>query len=268
LAKYHHLDERKDFRRILDRYADICAKDSVALSRSELPVQEQREKPNRLGFTIGTDQQLDALVATRDFKIEALKFAQNRGVLVFGFWHGLQVYGVTDKSGNVIELRRLDNQLFPAVESVGLQQRKSHSIKGSRKNWPLGILETAESPQLLLCEGVPDFLAAHQIIQDEGKIEKWAPVAMLSASSLIGDDALPSFTGKHVRIIPHVDPAGLKAASRWRKQLLKVGAAKVDFVDLSKFNNADGARIKDLCDFKHLHAAYYENEQEKWRILE
>lgn len=55
-----------------------------------------------------------------------------------------------------------------------------------------------------------------------------APVAMLSAAPAICPDALPRFRGKHVRIFPHAEQAGLQGAARWEHQLMEVGAATVD----------------------------------------
>ena len=57
-----------------------------------------------------------------------------------------------------------------------------------------------------------------------GKIEVVAPVAMLSAQVSISEETLVRFKGKHVRVIPHADEAGIKGAARWAHQLKSVGA--------------------------------------------
>jgi hypothetical protein len=85
----------------------------------------------------------------------------------------------------------------------------------------------------MLVEGLPDFLAAFEVVVAECALDRVAPVAMLSAASQIGSDALPQFKGRHVRIIPHEDDPGRKAAMNWKRQLLDAGASKVDFVALT-----------------------------------
>ena len=176
----------------------------------------------------------------------------------------MEVYGLTDQSERVLELRRLDGQMFPATGVLG--ERKSHAVKGSQKNWPVGILEAQPYPMIMLVEGIPDFLAAHQIILLEGAADRVAPVAMLSATASIHTDALALFKAKHVRVFPHVDQAGIQGATSWRNQLHGAGAARVDFVDLSQFK-CGREKIKDLCDFKDSHAVRYFSEPKEWRVL-
>ncbi len=116
------------------------------------------------------------------------------------------MYGVTDQSGRVLEIRRLDGVPFPAHGS--LVERKSHAIKGSQKDWPVGVLEAAACDFLAIAEGLPDFLALHQYVVQEDAVGKVGPVGLLSASCRIIEDALAHFKGKHVRIFPHLDEAG------------------------------------------------------------
>jgi hypothetical protein len=175
-----------------------------------------------------------------------LHWAQDRGVLVFGRWYGGEVYGVKDGSGRVMEIRKLDGSLFQAVGT--LEERKSHAIKGSQKKWPVGIQEATACPMVVLVEGIPDFLAAHQVVIEEGRRGCVAPVSMLCASVSISDQALPFFKGKHVRLFPHADDAGVKAARKWSQQLKAAGVRKVDFYDFARLKVAPGERVKDLCD--------------------
>jgi hypothetical protein len=51
-----------------------------------------------------------------------------------------------------------------------------------------------------------------------------------------------------VRLFPHADEAGRKAAKEWARLLLDAGAARVDAFDLSGLMRADGEPGKDLCD--------------------
>ena len=195
-----------------------------------------RPKPNRTGFEAGTKAQLAELSELRGIQVEGLRWAQERGVLKFGVWHGHPVFGVTDDSGEILELRRLDGQLFPATDK--LSPRKSHAVFGSRKHHPVGIAEAADYPCIALVEGVPDFLAAHAaIIREQGlETARCAPVAMLSASVSIDPAALPGFKGKLVRIFYHQDAnnKGREAARRWQQQIVKAGAWCCDLFDFKR----------------------------------
>jgi hypothetical protein len=125
-------------------------------------------------------------------------------------------------------------------------ERKSHALRGSQKSWPLGIIEAAECDYLALAEGLPDFLALHQYVVEEGAEGRVAPVAMLSSACLIAKEALAHFQRKHVRIYPHTDQAGIGAAGKWQRQLNEAGARKVDFYNFGEFH------MKDLCEFNRL----------------
>ena len=130
---------------------------------------------------------------------------------------------LTDASGKCAEARRIDAKPFPAIGS--LAERKSHSLAGSRKCWPVGLLPPAfDGPwlrehvrKIILVEGGPDYLAACQIIaaQDVNIL----PVAMLGASQSIIDDALPYFRNRQVTVVAHADEAGRTAGMRWRKHI-------------------------------------------------
>jgi len=211
-----------------------------------------RAKPNRDGFGPGTQDQLQQLSSLRRISIPGLRWAQDRGVLVFGYFAGLSVYGVTDSSGAVLEIRRLDGKIFPAVGN--LSERKSHAIRGSSKRWPVGILEARDASHIIVMEGIPDFLTAHDLIlreQSKGSIAAvtpCAPVAMLSANVAIDDVARPIFKGKFVRIFYHNDAsgAGWKGARRWQQQIIEAGAFSCDFFH---FNKIITAAVKDLNDY-------------------
>jgi hypothetical protein len=252
LARYLKLDEKKDFKAIVERYEEIASQEPATPTdpannlKPPQASEVETEKPNCSLFSAGTTEQLVRLSASRGIAMDGLKWAQDRGVLVFGRWYGGEVYGVRDGSGRVMEIRKLDGSLFQAVG--GLQERKSHAMKGSQKKWPVGIQEAAECPMIVLVEGIPDFLAAHQIVLEEGRQGNVAPVSMLCASVSISDHALPFFKGKHVRLFPHADEAGVKAAKKWSQQLKAAGVVKVDFYDFARVKVAPNEHVKDLCD--------------------
>jgi hypothetical protein len=252
LARYLKLDRKLDFKVIVERYQEIANQDPTtptAPANDLKPPQDstiEADKPDCSLFSIGTQDQLATLSGSRGIAMEGLQWAQERGVLVFGCWYGGGVYGVRDDSGRVMEIKKLDGSLFRAVG--GLEERKSHAMKGSQKKWPVGIQEAAECPMIALVEGIPDFLAAHQIITQEKRQGEVAPVSMLCASVSISNHALHYFKGKHVRLFPHADQPGVKAAKKWSQQLKEVEVGKVDFYDFARVKVAPGEHVKDLCD--------------------
>ncbi|MFN7139291.1 MAG: hypothetical protein ACK4UN_08130 [Limisphaerales bacterium] len=219
-------------------------------------------------FTKGTKAQLKRLANSRPYGLEGLEYASERGLLVFGDWYGSEVYGVTDQSGRLTEIRRMDGTTFPPVGS--LPERKSHAIKGGEKKWPIGILEAENFPCIALFEGIPDFLEGHYIALWESVKDRVAPVAMLSASPEIHTDALPHFKGKIVRIFPHVDAngAGIKGAEKWRRQIIAAGATRVDLFDFSPYRRRKGERVCDFYEFtRDLNLAEYQLNPGLWRVL-
>jgi hypothetical protein len=249
LAAYLRLDNTKDFQVLVGLY-EALAGSPVGPPIISVHVQETKEKPDVAGFSRGTQGQLEKLAQLRGFSVEALSWAQESGVLVFNSnWNGHEVYGVTDRTGRVLELRRLDGEMFPAYGN--LQERKSHAIKGSDKSWPVGAADIGNHRFVMLTEGLPDFLAAHDFIYKEKQIEPrvdCAPVGMLGAMSSISMDALRYFAEKSIWIYPHADQAGFVAAQRWQAQLLEAGAEEVRIFDLSFVHVLTNGTVKDLND--------------------
>src|SRR5689334_20002097 len=83
-------------------------------------------------------------------------------------------------------------------------------------------------------------LAHFSFILLEGKEESVAPLAVLGAANAqIDPGAITLLEGKHVRLFPHLDPPGRRAARAWAQQLVDAGC-KVDAFDLSDCVRADG----------------------------
>lgn len=202
-------------------------------------------RPDRSGFTRGTPQDEQALAKLRNIGLAGIQYASERGVLVFGKWCGLECWGLTDCSGRVLEIRRLDGEKFPAHGN--LNERKPHAVKGSNKRWPVGIIEARTYPKIALVEGMPDFLECHYATLVEGKHDV-APVAMLSCSPAIDEEALPMFAGKLVRIFAHAERQGAKGACKWAGQLKGAGAT-VEAFDFAGLKQRDGSPVNDFLDF-------------------
>ena len=202
--------------------------------------------PVQTGFGPGTVEQHRQLARVMDVGIEAVNWAVERGVLVFGEWQGLQCYGGCDASGRLLELRRLNGLNFPAFGE--LQERPSHTVKHSQKNWPVGLPEAGQAACLLLVNGLADFIAAHEMIVANQLDGRWAPVAMLSAEVQISKDALPCFNGKQVLICFHNDAEhrGSQEAVNWHRQLQAANCAQISLLDYRKLNEVVVGSIKDM----------------------
>lgn len=232
-----------------------------------------RPLPDRTGFGPGDAARILRLAKVRPYHREGLIWARERGVLMFGSQYGRDCYGVTDGSGRVLEVRRMDGEPFSAVVGTSLDERKSHAVKGSQKAWPVGIREALEFQRISLHEGIPDFLTAHYVVLWEQASDhkmrdvRCAPVAMLSSSPAICAEALPLFAGKHVRIFAHSEGAGLEGAAKWQAQLRSAGAWPVDVFDFSAYRKRDGNRVNDLWEFTHLLHPDDHRNPATWRIM-
>lgn len=127
-------------------------------------------------------------------------------------------------------------------------------MSGSQLDWPLGVLEAKGCEYLALVQGAVEFLTLHQYVVQEKAQGRVGPVGMLSLN-VISVDALERFKGKHVRIYPCCDEAGIDAAIRWQKQLQEAGAKKVDGLNFGALKSSEGREVKDLCEFNRLKLA-------------
>lgn len=265
IVRERELQDTKHARTLAVAYWNRVANGTVAPETPDIPVQPKpRSKPDCTGFQAGSPGQITRLAALRDISAGALELASRNGILVFGVHSGHEVFGVTDASGNALEVRRLDGQPFPANGVV--DERKSHSIKGSSKSWPVGIANVGERQTVLLVEGLPDLLAAFEVVHTEDAQQWAAPVGMLSASARIDADALPLFAGIRVRVVPHLDSAGEMGGEKWTRQLSSAGAT-VDVVRLAGSLKPDGSTIKDLNDYLSVYRAEKAAGLPEWRLL-
>jgi len=206
-------------------------------------------QPMRLDFLErGTADDLRRLAELRCLAREALEIASAAGVLRFATLKGFRSWLVTDQMRFVVEARRLDGQPWAHIGN-----KKSWTLPGGSKRWPLGIVEAKSCRAIALVEGMPDFLAAFHCIWAEDRSDV-APVAMLGVSMSIHPVALRLFRGKRVRIFPHFDAGrftGFHAARKWEAQLLGAGAI-VDCFELTGLTRSDGQAVSDLNDLAQL----------------
>jgi hypothetical protein len=208
---------------------------------------EVKPKPIFPDFRKGRAEDLQQVAERRRIGREGIEFASERGLLWFAVLKNLPAWIVTDSARVNAQARRMDGQEWQHIGA------KAWTLPGSWASWPIGIREAQPFAAIALCEGGPDFLAAHYVALWEQSTHhtrrevSCVPVAMLGASQRIHADALPLFAGKHVRIFGHDDEAGRGAVERWAAQLASVGA-DVDAFRFAGLLQADGKPVNDLND--------------------
>ncbi len=227
---------------------------------------ESGEKPARRRIPelrFGAPNELQCLNQQRGFGVEAMKLAEARGFLRFCTFARKAAWCLTDRRRQLYEFRRLDGAPWPAYSH--LPERKSHCV-GVGKCWPIGTHEAASFEKCALVEGAPDFLALFNFLIAEAKEETVAPLAMLGAANeQIGSEAIELLRGRHVRLYPHLDEPGERAARAWARQLIQAGC-RVDAFDLSGCIGPDGMPGKDLADVCRIDPEGFERKS-KFRAL-
>ncbi len=215
-----------------------------------------RPKPTFPNFTKGTSADFNRLAQLRNIGREGLEWASERGLLWFATLKDRHAWIVTDMVRVNAQARRMDGQEW---EHIGA---KAWTLPGSWASWPIGITEAQSFTAIVLCEGGPDFLAAHylalweQASHPTKRDMQCSPVAMLGASQRIHPDALPMLAGKRIRIFGHDDEAGRAGVERWGRELATVGA-DVDAFSFAGLVQTDGKPVKDLNDSLLMDAASF-----------
>lgn len=215
-------------------------------------------KPDCSNFNKGTVADLKQLASLRNIGYEGLEWASGRGLLWFATLKGHLAWIITDSARVNAQARRMDGGLWEHLET----HPKAWTLPDSCASWPIGIREVQAFRSIALCEGGPDFLAAHYLALWEQATDcsrrdaHCAPVALLGANQRIHTSALPLFAGKHVRIFGHNDEAGHAAVDRWARQLQSAGVG-VDAFSFAGLQQADGRPIKDLNESLMMDAASF-----------
>ena len=214
----------------------------------------------------GVTGELGTLAKIRHLSMEGLQLATERGLLRFADMpdagQSVTVWIITDSKRLSAQARRMDG--LPLHTKVGATV-KAKSLYGSKRSWPIGLPEAATYPHIVLVEGGPDLLAAYHFIRTEDREIEVAPVAMLGAANHIPAEALPMFAGKSVRIFPHLDEAGSKAALRWT--LLRQAGIEAHCFDLSGLTMTNGSAVNDLNDVSSVSADCFEAERDIWNVM-
>jgi hypothetical protein len=222
----------------------------VCADREKAP-EDSEPRPHIKGLRLGDAAELRQFAEKRGICVEAIELAQRMGTAKIGVVCGYPSIVLLDQSGRCMEGRRLDNLEYPA--SGGLDERKAHTIKGSQKNWPVGILPHEQylrrSRVIALVEGSTDYFAALHFAVELGK-EGVVPVSVLSRGiKELHPKSTTLLRGRRVRIFPHEDGDGLgiRAALNWAKHLERLGC-QIDFFVFRGLRKANGEPVKDLND--------------------
>jgi len=221
------------------------------------PEKTRSSGPNLSGLRKATRAELQQIADSRKIDPRAVQLAQDLGTLRVGDVCGYLSWVLLDSSGLCAEGRRLNRKPYPAITKgkVQLGERKAHTLRGSRKDWPVGIIPAAgyrkSVEAILVVEGGPDYLAAHHFALKQDKTGI-LPVAILGRGQGLRGlhaDSLEHFRGQRVRIVPHDDRDGgsYQTALVWCRQLTKLGC-EVDFFVFKGLRKANGDRCKDLND--------------------
>ena len=251
-AKATGLNNREAFRKLRELSADSIL---PVVNVPTLPKPEPKLGNPALPSDLhrGSPAELQQVATLRGLSLAGVGLASARGLLRFGRACGSPCWVVLDGRRTLAQARRMDGKPFPEFGAIA--ERKSHTIKGSRQSWPLGIDEANSFPCSLLVEGAPDLLAACHFIALSKRESHFAPVAMLGASNRLPADALALFRGKRVRIYPHADRSGEEAAAGWAEQIEQAGASSVDAFPFRNLWQADDQPVKDLNDAARMEPA-------------
>jgi hypothetical protein len=253
-AKDHATGETFDVVDFIARALDADTAGAVRWMREhlgegrELPPSPPKREPVKKAkpwpaLRRGTAEELAALARLRALPLGALRLADERGFLHFGAQWGHAFWCITDKARRGCELRRADGELWPGFGDIPPRKAHCHGDKA----WPVGLMEAEAFPNVLLVEGVGDFLAAHAVVDGEGRAADVAALCCMGAAVRLSPEVAARLAGKRVRIVPQMDEPGQRAARLWAQSLRDAGAV-VDAFSLAGLVDATGAAIKDLGD--------------------
>jgi hypothetical protein len=253
-AKDHATGETFDVVDIIKKALDCDTAGAVRWMREQMgegrelpPRPPQRETVRKAKpwpvMKRGTAEELAALAKLRTLAVPAVRLVDERGFLHFGEQWGRAFWCITDAARRGSELRRMDGELWPGFGEV--PARKAHCY--GDKTWPVGLMEAEAFANLILVEGVGDFMAAHAVIDGEGRADDVAALCCMGAAVRLSPEVTARLAGKRVRIIPQMDEPGQKAALLWARSLRDAGAV-VDGFSLAGIVDATGQAIKDLGD--------------------
>ncbi len=199
---------------------------SFSSSSSRQPGTRKPQKPaceaQALQFDPLTHDDIRAIAALRGIYPDAVDLAHRWGFLKMATVEGHRCFILQE--GGFAQARRLDGRPFRRPDGT---QLKAKNLPGSQgafigKGW---LTPHPQITHVLLvegCIGLLEALAAFCLVDMK---EAWCILAATSASSRFARDPalLEALRGRHVRILPDADPAGLNAAMSWAGDLRQAG---------------------------------------------
>jgi hypothetical protein len=175
---------------------------------------DERLRPS-LTLDLGDDRMVVDLSTLRRIHEGGVRLALERGLLGFGDYMGRPAWVMKDRSGLLMQARRLDGRTW-------FRDTKAITLKGSDANHLLGVQEAAEADLLFVCEGGPDMLAAHALMYEMALLKAADPVR-IAVTGLMGASMRPrratlaGLKAKRVIIWAHADASGLEGAKEWKR---------------------------------------------------
>ena len=253
LAKVEGLSNGDACRRFLELAGVVVGegervqrREPVTVAAAPAPDARPARKPY-LGALRGlTKDECAVIAAGRGLLPEAVMLAAVDGLLWHGERLGCPSWVLTDAERWNGQFRRMDGA--PYVLSDG-REVKTLGVKGGWAAWPIGLpaLASGSYRQAVLVEGLPDALAAFQVLLETRQTARAAVICMTGSGLRLPAECLACFAGVRVRIFCDADKSGRAAALRWEGQLKGAGAV-VDAFDLGGLLQADGKPVKDLND--------------------
>lgn len=171
----------------------------------------------------------------------------------WGFLKGAEIEGhrcLILHEGTFAQARRLDGEPFTRSDGTKI---KAKNLPGSEGAF-IGQRWLGNTQHVLLVEGVIGLIEALAAFALVSMAASWSILAATSASSRFARDPalLARLRGRHVRILPDADEAGLNAAASWLADLEAAGA-RVDafalpngFKDLGEVIAAPESHLETL----------------------
>lgn len=177
-----------------------------------------------------TLSEMESLSRLRHIPGSALTLAANAGLLHVCHYERAPCFILAE--GDFAQVRRLDGQPLPVTSGLS----KAKNLPGSQGAF-IGAALLGEARHVLLVEGCIGLLEALGCIALTDA-QNWTAIAATSASSRFkrAPALLASLKGRHVRILPDDDRAGLDAAATWLHDLERAGC-RVDATKLTPGND-------------------------------
>lgn len=228
-----------------DSYLKISLPPAIPTKKIKTEVFEKQYWPQLRQGSVDDIRKLNQL---RKIGYDGIQLAIERGHLYFFNCHKThkRIWCVSDFSRYVRQDRMLDGSHILLKRG---ELSKNRTLGAA--SWPVGVNDIGDKTTVLLVEGMPDFVAAHQLICSENRQQNACVVGLLGRSMAIPNMVIGHFKGKRIRIFPHADGvggAGIEAANNWWQQLRPV-ASKVDMIDYEEMQTMDGRKVKDVNDF-------------------